>query len=116
LFQYLFWRGFVQALFCECTWLLFRRAGLMRGPSFRLSRDEVRFGVLSGGLLAVASILVFLGLGQPLTFHFNVWSSIGNFFSNTYEEIMFRGFLLYGLMAATTSRWFAIDWITDVFV
>jgi membrane protease YdiL (CAAX protease family) len=74
-------------------------------PALRLSPRLLTFGWgLGAGLLSIAVLVAFFfATGQAGAFHaprIDPWIATANIFSNSYEEYVFRGFILMALSAA----------------
>lgn len=94
----LFYTTFSAVLAGLC-WFGLARAGAMDRPPMAVSRSVVLWA-LAGGAASVLASLVFLsvmGMGQLTWVGFDGWKIAGNVFSNFYEEVIYRGFLLAGL-------------------
>ena len=80
-------------------WFGLTRAGAMTGEWFRPTRPAAAWGMI-GGLISAAACVAFLhvsGMGEPSWAGLDAWEVAGNLFSNFYEELIYRGFLLAGL-------------------
>jgi membrane protease YdiL (CAAX protease family) len=103
LIPHLFLYSTLSTLVCAACWYGFVRAGWLEPPSFALSRRSTLAGLL-GGVLALALLVsAFYAAGQMGAFHsprIDPWIMSGNFFSNIFEEFIFRGFILAALAAA----------------
>jgi CAAX prenyl protease-like protein len=94
------------------VWLLLSRIGWMDSPRVLLTagphpRRSVVIGLVAGAVtiaLGFGSLLA----GHKLSFHPSGWLMAGNLFSNLYEEIEYRGFLYYALLAASDRPLLAI--------
>lgn len=93
----------LQALFCLGAWIILAR--LQWIPALRLSPRLSTFGWgIAAGLVSIALLVgFFFATGQGGAFHeprVNPWIMGANVFSNFYEELVFRGFILVVLTAA----------------
>ena len=89
------------------VWALLARVGWMPSPAVLLSWGPSRSRTLRAGLVATAAALALgsfavLASGGPV-WHPSPWLMLGNVFSNLYEEIEYRGFLLLAFRSATRS-------------
>lgn len=103
LIPHLFLYTTLQALFCLAAWSVLARLQWM--PALRLSPRLPTFGWGLGiGFLSIAILVVFFfATGQAGAFHaprVDPWIATANIFSNFYEELVFRGFILVALTAA----------------
>lgn len=100
---HLFLYSTLQAVFCLIAWTILARAKLM--PGLKLSFRGLTLGWgLAAGLVSIAILVgFFFATGQGGAFHeprINPWIMSANIFSNFYEELVFRGFILVALTAA----------------
>ena len=96
----LFYTTFTAALAGLC-WAGLARKGVMDGPPLAISKPVLVWALL-GGAASVLASLAFLSasdMGQLTWVGFDGWKIAGNAFSNFYEELIYRGFLLAGLTA-----------------
>jgi len=93
----------LPALLSVLLWWQLARAGWL--PPLRASlrkRPAIFLGV-AGGLVPLAAALGMVAVADPKSLGWippSVWPILGNLFSNFYEELVFRGFLLLTLEAA----------------
>lgn len=94
----LLYTTFTAAVAGAC-WYALARTGDVPGEWFRPTRESVLWGAIGGVLSTIACIafLHFAGMGQPSWAGFDGWEIAGNTFSNFYEELVYRGFLLAAL-------------------
>lgn len=80
----------------------FARAGILEPIALGRGDRPIRFAIL-GALGGIAFVLAaFVAAGQSAAIGWvppDAWLIAGNFFSNFYEEFIFRGFLLTALAA-----------------
>lgn len=89
------------ALFSLAAWMLLVRARWLPAPVVGGRPGVLRWG-LAGGAVAIALSLAYV-LASGGTVHpprVDPWLMAGNLFSNFYEELVFRGFVLAALTAA----------------
>jgi membrane protease YdiL (CAAX protease family) len=89
------------ALVCLALWIAFVRAKWLAPMPLALSRAVVAWGV-AAALVTAAGTFGFLAATQPGALHaprFDAWLAAANLFSNLYEELIFRGFVLAALTA-----------------
>jgi len=103
LIPHVFLYSTLPALFCLVAWIVLARAGWM--PGLRFSAGWRTFGWgLGAGLVSIAVLVAFFfATGQAGAFHApraDPWIATANIFSNFYEELTFRGFILVALTAA----------------
>ncbi|GAA0624109.1 hypothetical protein GCM10009422_20480 [Brevundimonas kwangchunensis] len=94
----LLYTTFTAAVAGGC-WFALVKTGDVPGDWFRPTRAAALWGVI-GGVLSTAACMAFLhfaGMGAPAWNGFNGWEIAGNTFSNFYEELIYRGFLLAAL-------------------
>lgn len=93
----------LQALFCVAAWMVLARLKWMPGIKFSPRTSTLGWG-LAAGLVSIAILVAFFFVtGQDSAFHeprVNPWVMSANVFSNFYEELVFRGFILVALTAA----------------
>lgn len=93
----------LSALFCALTWLLLQRVRWLDAPSFALNGKVVIWGVIGAAVALASSFGVIFATGQGSAVHapeIDPWLMAGNVFSNFFEELVFRGFILAALTAA----------------
>ncbi len=93
----------LPALFCIAAWVVLAGIGWM--PALKLSSRWRTLGWgLGAGLVSIAILVAFFfATGQASAFHepqVDPWLASANVFSNFYEELIFRGFILVALTAA----------------
>lgn len=103
LIPHVFLYSTLPALFCLAAWAVFARLGWM--PALRLSLRWRTFGGgLGAGVVSIAMLVAFFfATGQAGAFHaprVDPWLATANIFSNFYEELIFRGFILVALTTA----------------
>jgi len=103
LIPHVFLYSTLPALFCLAAWAVLARMGWM--PALKLSlRWRTFFWGLGAGLVSLAVLVgFFFATGQAGAFHapqVDPWITTANVFSNFYEELIFRGFILVALTAA----------------
>ncbi len=83
-------------------WIVLARLGVVPAPRFPVNRAVLSHGLVVGLLAsALTAVVVFLMAGAG-AFHWvglNGWKIAGNLFSNFFEELIFRGFVLTALGA-----------------
>ncbi|MEZ5958172.1 MAG: CPBP family intramembrane glutamic endopeptidase [Hyphomonadaceae bacterium] len=93
----------LQALFCIAAWTILARLQWMPGVKFSLRPSTFGWG-FAVGLVSLAILVgFFIAIGQGGAFHeprIDPWIMSANVFSNFYEELIFRGFILAALTAA----------------
>ena len=91
----------LSALTCLILWLALIQLRWLEPMPFAVSRSVAIWGLMGGGVSAVAAFGVFAGLhlGAIHAAQVNPWVATANLFSNFYEEFVFRGFLLAALTA-----------------
>ena len=93
----------LAAIFCVITWLLLHRARWLDAPSFALTGRVALWGLLGGVAALSITFGVIYATGQGGAVHaptVDPWLMAGNLFSNFFEELIFRGFILVALTAA----------------
>ena len=101
LIPHVFLYSTLSALICLVLWLAMIQVKWLEPMPVAFSRSVVIWGLIGGGVSAVAAFGAFAAL-QPGAVHaaqFNPWVAAANLFSNFYEEFVFRGFLLAALTA-----------------
>lgn len=84
-------------------WLGLARAHWVSRPSFAFNGGVAAWGVLGGLVVIAITVVALYALGHGGAFHapqVDPWLMAGNAFSNFFEELIFRGFLLTALAAA----------------
>lgn len=93
----------LQAVFCLVAWMVLARLKWMPGLKLSPRMSTLGWG-LAAGLVSIAVLVgFFFATGQGGAFHeprVNPWIMGANVFSNFYEELVFRGFILVALTAA----------------
>ncbi|MEZ5961056.1 MAG: CPBP family intramembrane glutamic endopeptidase [Hyphomonadaceae bacterium] len=93
----------LQAVFCLVAWMVLARLKWMPGLKLSPRMSTLGWGLVAG-LVSIAILVGFLfATGQGGAFHeprVNPWIMGANVFSNFYEELIFRGFILVALTAA----------------
>lgn len=92
----------LTALAAMVAWILLSRAGWIAKPWFASLRPATVAWSLLVGLVGAAIALGYVAFAMPGVLHgfqFEPWAAAGNLFSNLFEEIVFRGFLLAALAA-----------------
>lgn len=93
----------LSALVGLSLWFWLARTGWVGSPDLRLDREVLTWGVLSGLVVIALTVAALYAMGYGGAFHapsVDPWLLAGNAFSNLFEEIIFRGFLLIALTAA----------------
>jgi membrane protease YdiL (CAAX protease family) len=93
----------LSALAALALWLWLARARWVRPPSLGFNSGVAAWGVLGGLAVIAITVVALYALGHGGAFHsprVDPWLMAGNAFSNFFEELIFRGFLLTALMAA----------------
>jgi membrane protease YdiL (CAAX protease family) len=102
LIPHLLFYSTLSALLSAVVWVGLARAGWIAPLHFRLTRDALVWGVI-GILATIAMTVAFLfATGMSAGFHapkVDPWLMAANLFSNFYEELVFRGFVLAALAA-----------------
>jgi membrane protease YdiL (CAAX protease family) len=99
---HLFLYSTLTAAVAMAAWVVFSRMGWVAGPWFaRLTVKSATWAVVVALALAAIS-LGYVHFAMPGAIHemrFNPWLAGANLFSNLFEEVIFRGFLLAALAA-----------------
>lgn len=93
----------LPALVCALAWMLLHRLRWLGTPSFALNGGVILLGLIGGVVALAATFGVIYATGQGGAVHapqVDPWLMAGNFVSNFYEELIFRGFILVALTAA----------------
>ena len=93
----------LSALAALAVWLWLARARWMRPPSLAFNRGVVVWGFLGGFVVIAITVAALYALDYGGAFHaprVDPWLMAGNAFSNFFEELIFRGFLLAAVAAA----------------
>lgn len=93
----------LPALFCALAWALLHRLRWLDAPSFALNGRVLLLGLIGGVVALVVTFGVIYATGKGGAVHaaeIDPWLMAGNFVSNFYEELIFRGFILVTLTAA----------------
>ena len=102
LIPHMFLYSTLTAVGAMAAWLVFSKMGWVARPWFSgLTRKTTTAAVLLAVVLAAVS-LGYIGYAMPDAIHafrFDPWVAGGNLFSNLFEEVIFRGFLLAALAA-----------------
>ncbi len=88
-----------SAILAGACWFGLTRAGHLPRPPFAISKSVLTWAAM-GGVVSIAATLGFLhfvDMGGPKWVGLDGWKIAGNAFSNAYEELIYRGFLLAGL-------------------
>lgn len=91
------------ALVALALWLWLARARWVEPPSLAFNARVATWGVLGGLVVIAITVVALYALGHGDAFHapsVDAWVMAGNAFSNFFEELIFRGFLLVVLTAA----------------
>lgn len=97
----------LSALSALALWLWLARARWVRPLSLAYNRKVAALGILGGVVVIVISVMALFALGYGGAFHaprIDPWLMAGNAFSNFFEELIFRGFLL-SVFAAALGFW-----------
>lgn len=102
LIPHLFLYSTLTAVAAMAAWVVLSKQGWVDRPWFaRLTAKSATAAVLVG--LAIAAVsFAYIGYAMPQAIHefrFDPWVVGGNLFSNLFEEVIFRGFLLAALAA-----------------
>lgn len=95
------------ALVALGLWLWLARARWVTPPSFVFDLGVATWGLFGGMVVMALTVVALYALGHGGAFHaprVDPWVMAGNAFSNFFEELIFRGFLLAAL-AATVGFW-----------
>ena len=93
----------LSALTALALWLWLARARWVRPLSLAFNGGVAAWGVLGGLVVIAITVVALYALGYGDLFHaprVDPWLMAGNAFSNFFEELIFRGFLLTALGAA----------------
>jgi membrane protease YdiL (CAAX protease family) len=93
----------LSALVALALWLWLARARWVTPPSLAFNGAVAKWGVLGGLAVIAITVVALYALGHGGAFHaprVDPWLMAGNAFSNFFEELIFRGFLLTALAAA----------------
>lgn len=93
----------LSALAALAVWRWLARARWLSPPSLAFSWGVATWGVLGGIVVIAITVVALHALGHGGAFHaprVDPWLMAGNAFSNFFEELIFRGFLLAALVAA----------------
>lgn len=93
----------LSALAALALWLWLARVRWVQPPSLAFNGGVAAWGVLGGLVVIAITVVALYALGYGGLFHapqVDPWLMAGNAFSNFFEELIFRGFLLTALAAA----------------
>jgi membrane protease YdiL (CAAX protease family) len=93
----------LPAVFCVLVWGLLHRLRWLDRPSFAVNSGVVLLGLIGGAVALAATFGFIYASGQGGAVHapqVDPWLMAGNLFSNFFEELIFRGFILVALTAA----------------
>ena len=93
----------LSALAAMVMWIWIARVGWLKPPSFAFNLSVASWGIVGGVAILAITVAALYALGYGGMFHapdVDPWLMAGNAFSNLYEELIFRGFLLVALTAA----------------
>ncbi len=93
----------LSALVASALWLWLARARWVKPLSLDFNGGVAAWGILSGVVVIAITVVALYALGYGNLFHaprIDPWLMAGNTFSNFFEELIFRGFLLVTLTAA----------------
>jgi membrane protease YdiL (CAAX protease family) len=93
----------LSALVGLALWLGLARARWVSPPSLAFNGGVAAWGALGGLVVIAITVAALYALGHGGAFHaprVDPWLMAGNAFSNLFEELIFRGFLLVALAAA----------------
>ncbi|HNY13846.1 MAG TPA: CPBP family intramembrane metalloprotease [Candidatus Wallbacteria bacterium] len=94
LLRHIFIFGMPDFLFCLACLHILARYKLFKKISFKVTKDAFIHGLIAGMALAGFAVAQWLLYGLKFQFVVNYWSITGNLFSNFYEEIIFRAFMI----------------------
>ena len=102
--------SFVPAVICGSWWHFLVGRHLVAAANLRKNiHQTLKQGLVTGTCLALATLVSMPPLyGLEMQFHANPWSIVGNAFSNTYEEIVYRGLIFTSVQSCTGSPWAGI--------
>ena len=92
----------LSAVFSAAAWFALARAGWIAPAQFGISRAVLVWGAAGALICAAMTIAYFFATGMDAALHsprINPWIMGANLFSNFYEELVFRGFVLCALTA-----------------
>ena len=94
LLKHVFVFGMSNFLFCLACLYILTRYKIFRKVSCAVTKDSILRGFFWGTIVIVFAVSQWLYYGLNFQFDINYWSITGNLFSNFYEEIIFRAFLI----------------------
>lgn len=103
LFNHAFVYSLPTALICGAWWFFLIKKGYLPRPQFKKNLHKVIMFSTTIGILGAAITLAIIPLlfDFQIKFHFNFFSVAGNLFSNTWEEVIYRGLLFTSFTFAT---------------
>lgn len=96
LFGHMFTYSLATTLCCYVLYLVFVRLGYFKAIKLGFDRESIIVGVVTGIIMAVIAAPFLVYKGWTFGFDPNFFSIIGNIFSNTYEEFVYRIFVFLG--------------------
>lgn len=96
------------ALLCLVWIILLQKWKLIEPIQVSFDKKSVMISLYWGVGVALITLAIAPILGMNYRFHFDPWSIAGNFISNLYEEIIFRGLLFLSFWRAFGSKSIAI--------
>ena len=105
----LLYNSFLYAVLSVVAIFLLVKAGIFRLPSLKRNiKPAIVKGFLVGFIILALTLAFQLLMRSQFRLHFDAWEYGGNLFSNAYEEIFYRGFILVGLLYFFRRAWPAI--------
>ena len=102
LIPHVFLYSTLSALYCAIAWIALAGARWIPPAQFRLSTGVFTKGLIAGLISVAFTVVFFFAMGMQDAFHaphVDPWLMAANLFSNFYEELIFRGFVLATLTA-----------------
>jgi membrane protease YdiL (CAAX protease family) len=98
LVKHLFYFSLPTAMVCLACYIYFLSKGSFKKLQFSISRKLVTETIVVALFCSAITIPFALKYGYHLGFNFEFEKSIGNLFSNTYEEFEFRVLIFFGAL------------------